>query len=507
MPTGQQKLYLHADRHSAAKHVQKSRNVDFSQCRTSPVRSGSTPTAQCHVTALQKAHDNITSRERGSSMDAVDFPDYAQALVDRQNHRHQPQPALQQSSAASSYVESRNTQWHWPEPQPPADCSPTDISCLDTPGLTFSDVGSSCHQFKFVARCSTSSFDSGSLEPEAEENTSRPEPPSIPLAGFRPKLQVHTSFQGTTGPFGDYCDSPVASDLNDEFPYSAAENPMVGYSNGTREWVKSQVFVEPHHCANGLDEGCSDCLRDLEIIFESDVASGSSFEGSLSRLVSATACPCHFLHRRPAFDLPEPGAILKACALYFRQMRPNRQMVLRRLQDTFAAEWQRVCKATLSLQKHLQSALSTILHQVPTLQDGLDALKLLNTGKRPESLQGYISLAFFAKAWLTLEEQPDLSDVTTALFVETTHCVAAMARLVPHLEQQAYDILLQLLWQPVTAETYELFCPVFRPRSICWGTDDSRLKAATRARPKWILSHVCRGIVECKILKSSTRLC
>lgn len=495
MPTGQQKLYLPADRHSAAKHVQKSRNVDFSQCRTFPVRSGSTPTTQCHVAALQRAHDNLTTRERGLSIDAVDFPDYAQALVDQQNHRHQPQPALHQSSAASSYIESSSTQWHWPKPQQPADCSPTDISYLDTPDLTFSDVDSSCHQFKFVARCSTSSFVSESPQSEAEENTSRPEPPSTLLAGLRPKLQVNTSFQSTAGAFGDYCDSPVTGDLNDEFPYSAAENPMVGYSNGTREWVKSQVFVEPHHCANGLDERCSDCLRDLEIIFGSDFVSGSSFEGSLSRKVSATGCPCHFLHRRPAFALPEPRVILKACALYFRQMRPKRQMVLRRLQDTFAAEWQRVYKATLSLHKHLQSALSTILHQVPTLQDGLGTLKLLNTGKRPKSLQGYISLALFAKAWLTLEEQPGLSDVTTALFVETTHCVAAMA---PHLEQQAYDIVLQLLWQPVTAETYELFCPVFRPRSMCWGTDDSRWKATTRARPKWILSHVCRGIVECK---------
>ena len=222
---------------------------------------------------------------------------------------------------------------------------------------------------------------------------------------------------------------------------------------------------------------------------------------------SARCCKCHILLPRPIFDPPNSGAILKFCALYSRQIKHPRLTLLRRLQGTFEFEWQRVRRAIPCLQKYVPQAFS-VLNIIPTLQEGLGTLERLLTRKPPSTFQGYLSLAFFTKAWLSLEEQPDSSGVTTALFAETAHCIAAMTQYAGRpADQPAYDLILQLLWRPHTpmaspSEAHPLFCPTYIPARAWSGKDGTGTKNTSRTHPTWVLSQVCRKIVQGKVSES-----
>jgi hypothetical protein len=496
LPTLQQRPYLIPDRQTT-RHVRKTRKIRFSQSRASPVRTVSTPITPSRGATLEGAHEHLTSIQHSFSIDPSSLSSATHILVGQPSCGGQTLSELHQSSVVSSWSNSGNTLWSRSNLQSSADYSTTDISGVATPDLTFSDSDSSFANLKYVTQHPKSSLDSETSGPSADELISRPYASNIPHAGRRPRLWVDTTLEGTPG---DFCDSPIEGDHSDQFPCSGADDRDIGYQTSTPNFFKSQFHGTPHHCVAGLGGMCSGCLNELEASFASDAAPAHSFEDSLSSQASALWCPCHWLLKRPAFVSPEPRAILSVCALSFRHMRKSQQTVLRRLQDMFEAEWQRVRQAVPGLQEHIQHALSLILDINPTLQEGLETLKSLSSGQPPSSLRGYISLAFFAKASLSLEKQPGLAEVNTALFVETARDMARMTR---SIDQPAYDILLQLLWIPLTAttsplESQALFCPRSTTTSVGSSKDNSGTKTNPIVRPKWILNHVCREIVEGK---------
>jgi hypothetical protein len=240
-----------------------------------------------------------------------------------------------------------------------------------------------------------------------------------------------------------------------------------------------------------LSSVCDDDRSSTQTVWQNTPDGQSSLEDNRAERVAVPSCSCHGLLKRPISASLEPGTILKICRLYSLQMRNTRQTILRRLQDIFEILWQKLREVVPSLPHQVQQTLDLILDTPPTITDGLLTLSLLSAGKPPPSLHGYISLAFFAKAWLSLHEKQGLADVTYELFFETAHCATVMA--FSNAERDAYDILLQLLWRPVAAtmsppETHPLFCPV-----------PSQMKATSVVDPKWVLSHICRDIVDGKI--------
>jgi hypothetical protein len=496
MSTHQQLPYLWADRQTTTKHVRKSRRVRFSPGRTSPVRSASNSTTECHTTALGRANESFPSMQYAFSIDPSCSPGYGQVWAHQASHRSQSTTESQYGSMVSSRSSSGNAQWSGSNYSPSSDYTAAGTSCLGTPDLTVSDTASSSHDPKYATQHSTSSSDSEWPASNSDEIISRQGGSSIPHTGER--LWIDTTFKGTVGEFSY---SPIESDPNDEFPRSEAEETDSAQMAGNAVLAKSQMHVASRHCVAGLAESCSRCLQDLEACFASDVAPGSSFEDQevVFNELSARRCQCHFLLTRPTFDSPDPGAIREFCALYFQQIKQTRQTMLRRLQDMFEFERQRVRRAMLYLQEYVPQVFS-LLNIIPTLQEGLKTLEALLTRKTP-SLQGYLSLAFFTKAWLSLQEQPGLSEVTTALFVETAHRTATMAR---PTDRPAYDLLLQLLWRPLTtmaspSEAHPLFCPTYTPTRAWSSEDGTGTKSTSRAHPKWVLSHVCLGIVQGKV--------
>jgi hypothetical protein len=503
MSTHQQLPYLWADRHTTTKHVRKSRRVRFSPRRTSPVQSTSSPTTECHTTALRRASESFPSMQYTFSIDPSCSPGYGQVWVHQASHRSHSRTELQYGSMVSSRSNSGNTRWSGSNCPPSSEYTTTDTSCLGTPDLTVSDTASSSRDPKYATRHSTGSSDSEWPASDSDEIISGQGGSSIHHTGERPILWIDTTFEGTVG---EFCYSPIESGPKDEFPRSEAEEADTAQMADNMVLAKSQTHVASHHCVAGLAESCSRCLDDLEACFASNVAPEPSLEDQVVfNEQSARCCQCHFLLTRPTFDSPGSAAILDFCALYPRQIKKTRQTMLRRLQDMFEFEWQRVRRAMPCLEKCVPQTFS-LLDIIPTLQEGLRTLEMLLT-RNPPSSQGYLSLAIFTKAWLSLQEQPGLSEITTALFVETAHWTAAMTR---PADRPAYDLLLQLLWRPLAAmtspsEAHPLFCPTYIPTSARSSKDGTGTKSTSRAHPKLVLSHVCCGIVQGKVAESMSK--
>lgn len=492
MPTNQQLSRLVPDRRSPTIHVKKYRKVRFTQSRTSPVRSISAPTTQCHSNAPEKAWDETIIMQYGLPIDSAWVSSCAQGMANHPTHGHHLQPMSEQSSTPSSRSNSGNSQWSRPTSLSSADYSMTDVSGLTTPSLTFSDSGSLFHDLHLAESNSTSLLNPEVPTLATDKLRSLPDAYSIPHSHQRPTLWVDTTFEGRAS---ELCDSPIESDLNDDSPYSRADGSILGH----HDRVKLQVYDAPHTCG-GTEETFSGRLNDPEVSNTCDVASLSSFEDSLSKQAPAPWCQCHWLLNRPTLTSLEPREILGVCALHFRQMRNTRQTLLRRLQDKFEIVWQKIRIFIPSLQEQVQRALIPVLDMPPTLQDGLITLSLLSGEQPLPSLHGYISLAFFAKAWLSLGGQHITSDVTNSLFLETSRCVAAKAS---PAEQEAYEYLLQLLWQPVSAmlsppESHQLFCPTPTQTNVCAIKCNSGTNTTSPVHPKGILSHVCCDIVDGK---------
>lgn len=488
LPNYQQGPYLIPARHTTLKHAQKTRKIRFNQSRASPVRSASTPTTQCRGTALEEAYGNFTGIGHRFSIDPTCLLSYTHMLPDSWQTTSQPQ----QSSPVSTWSNSGNALWPASISRSSTDCSGADTADLTPPNLTFSDTDSSFANLKYATGYSISSSNSDAQGSSADQLLSRAKAPNT-YGGHRPKLMIDTTPNGTPS---DFYDSPIEWDRSDQFPDSGSE----GQDIGQRPSIS-------HHCVAGLEQPYPGCFNGIEALVAPGAGPLYHIGDSLSNQASVPWCHCHVLLKRPDFASTEPREIINACTMYFRQMRKCPQTVLRRLQDRFEVELQRVRDAVTVYEEYAADTLSLIRDINPTIQEGLSTLKLLNFAQPPTSLQGYISLAFFAKAWLSLEEQPGISVVNTALFVETAHYIA---RNTPLTDRAAYDILLQLLWNPSTATTsppasQALFCPTIALLTLGSSPGNPGPKTTPRTCTRWVLNHVCREIVEGKSERASSK--
>ena len=481
------------DRRTAAVHVKKYRRVRASPNRTSPGRSASTPTHGWDTSTLEKANDELKSIQYSLSIDSAYFPSSTPMMANRSTHSGYSLPMSQQNCTTSSQSNSGSSQWSKPNSQSSADYSMTDMTGVNTPNLTFSDSDSTHHDPQYVATHAPSSLHSQRLSVGTNKVSSR--------KYGQPTLWVDTTMDGSAS---DLCDSPVDSDPKEDPPYSRMDDPTAQvHSTGESERLHFEIDGAVVHAATGCHQKTyPESLNDPATSNAFNVASPFSLEDNHSQHGPVSWCQCHWLLKRPSSIPLETGTILKLCRLYSRQMRNSRQTLLRRLQDRFEFLRQRISLAIPSLQSQVQEALGLLLDKPPTTKDALITLSLLSATQPPPSLQGYISLTLFAKAWLSLSEQQGMADVTYGLFLESSRSVAAMAS--SQLEQEAYDILLQLLWQPVTTavsfpDRHSLFCP--QPSRTEAGTvgDNYRVKTISNIGLKWVLSHVCRDIVDGKI--------
>lgn len=479
------------DRHSPTIHVKKYRKVRVTPSRTSPVRSVSTPATQYHSSAPEKARDKTTITRYSLPIDSAIVSSFAQGMANHPAHGDHSQPMSEQISTFSSRSNSRNCQWSGSNSLSSADYSMMGVPGLVTPGPRFSDSDSSFHDLHFAESDPTSSLNSEVSTFGTDKFRSIPNASSIPHSPHRPTLWVDTTIGGEAS---ELCyspiesDPPIESDLNDGSPYPRADDTILGH----HDRVELGVYDAPHTC--GGKETFPDYLNDCDVSNTCGMASASSSEDGPYKQVPPRWCECHWLLNRPTLASLEPREILKICDSYSQQMRDTRQTLLRRLQDMFETLWQKIRNVVPSLQEQVRRTLILILDTPPTLQDGLITLSLLSDEQPLPSLQGYISLAFFAKAWLSLEGQHVTSDVTNSLFLEMSRCVAAEAS---PAEQEAYEYVLQLLWQPVNApESQQLFCPTPTQTNVCAIKCNSGTNTTSRAPPKGILSHVCCDIVD-----------
>jgi hypothetical protein len=504
MPTLDQLPYLFPDRHPTTKHVKKSRKVYFSRSRTSPVHTTSIPTTQGHAVAFAMAQNNPISREYGLFTEAAEFTSYGKASFNYPIQDEHSQPSSQQSSTVSSRSNSGDSLWPGQNSQSSDDFSVIHSLDFITPDSTFSESDGSFHDF------SCSSVDPVLLEADCGVLISRSRASGIPQAHRRPRLQVETSFQCTDGEFGDICYSPVDSDPRSELDYPPTDIALPRDHNGTLQRAELQVSGPSHLYAAGLDQTTPHWFNHPEAgqasVFGPPVP---PFGYDCSEQRSSPLCSCHKLLKRPFFPLPEPDSIFRACDSYSRQIRQTSQTILERLQLKFEAVWKNIRDTIRTLPARMQHILRQTFNTPPTLQNALETLKLL-CEKRPPTPQGYLSLAFFAQAWLSLEEKHDVSEVTNALFAETTRCITLITsqdiREAHGLQskREGYDALLQLLWRPrvltnTSSENHGLFCLIPTLSTIYSANDSFRTKTASHAGPKWVLCRLCRGMVDGKL--------
>jgi hypothetical protein len=490
MPTLDQLPYLFPDRHPTTKHVKKSRKVLFSRSRTSSIHTTSIPATQSHVVAFAMAQNNPISREDGLFTEAAEFTSYSKASFNCPIQDEHSQPSSQQSSAVSSRSNSGDSLWPGQSSQSSDDFSVIHSLDFITPDSTFSESDGSFHGF------SSSSLDPVLLEADCDV-ISRSRASGIP------------SFQCTDGEFGDICYSPVDSDPRSEFDYLPTDIALPRDHNGTLRRAELQISSPSHLYAAGIDQTIPHCLNHPEAgqasVFGPSVP---PFGYGCSEQRPSPLCSCHKLLKRPFFPLPEPDSIFRACDSYSRQIRQTSQTILERLQLKFEVMWKNIHDTIRTLPAHMQHILYQTFDTPPTLQNAFETLKLL-CEKRPPTPQGYLSLAFFARAWLSLEEKHDVSEVTNALFAETTHCITLIPsqdiREAHGLQSRgnAYDALLQLLWRPrvlttTSLESHGLFCPIPTLSTIYSANDSFRTKTASHVGPKWVLSRLCRGMVDGK---------
>lgn len=506
MPILDQLPYLFPDRHPTTKHVKKSWKVHFSRSRTSPIHTTTTPTTQGHAVAFTMAQNNPISREDGLFTEVARFTSYSKASFNYPVQDGHSQPSSQQSSTVSSRSNSGSSLWTGQSSQSSNDFSV--IHSLDsiTPDSTFSESDGSFHG------SSCSSLDPVLLEADCSV-ISQSRVSGIPKARRRPRLQIETSFQCTDGEFGDICYSPVDSDLRSEFDYPPADTPLPRNHDGALQRAELQVSGPSHLYATGIDQAIPHCLNHSEAGQVSGFGpSVPPFGYGCSEQRSSPLCSCHKLLKRPFFPLPEPDSIFRACDSYSRQIRQASQTILERLQLKFEVVWKNIRDTIRTLPARMQHILYQTFNTPPTLQNALETLKLL-CEKRSPTLQGYLSLAFFARAWLSLEEKHDMSEVTNALFAETTRCITLITlqdiREAHDLQskREAYDALLQLLWRPrvlttTSLESHGLFCPMPTLGTIYSANDGFRTKTASHVGPKWVLCRLCRGMVDGKLKPS-----
>jgi hypothetical protein len=503
MPTLDQLPYVFPDRHPTTKHVKKSRKVHFSRSRTSPIQTTSIPINQSHDVALAMAQNNPISREDGLFTEAAEFTSYSKAPFDYPIQDEHSQPSSQQSSTVPSRSNSGNSLWSGQSSQSSDDFSVIHSLDFMTPDSTFSESDGSFHG------SSCSSLDLVLLEADCGA-ISRSRASGIPQARRRPRLQVETSFQCIDGEFGDICYSPVDSDPRSEFDYPPTDIALPRDHNGALQRAELQVSGPSHLYAASIDQTIPHCLSYPEAgqasVFGSSVP---PFGYGCSEQRSSPLCSCHKLLKRPFFPLPEPDSIFRACDSYSRRIRQTPQTIVERLQLKFEVMWKNIHDTIKTLPARMQHILYQTFNTPPTLQNALETLKLL-CEKRPPTPQGYLSLAFFAQAWLSLEEKHDVSEVTNALFAETTRCITLITsqdiREAHGLQskREAYDVVLQLLWRPrvlttASLESHGLFCPMPTLSTIYSANDSFRTKTASSVGPKWVLCRLCRGMVDGKL--------
>lgn len=372
----------------------------------------------------------------------------------------------------------------------------TEMSGLITPDHTFSDFNDSFYDSQPVVAHSPSLLYSELWGLVTDELSSRDDALSSPKHGGQPALWFKTKIDGSAS---ELYAEPVDSDLRDDPLYSRADDPIAEVHDARKtEHLKPEVHGPSLSSVTDLHHICPERLNH-DIVNVSGVTPPPSLEGNRTQRAAVPRCECHGLLKRPISAPLEPGKILKIYRLYSRQMRNAQLTTLRHLQDKFETLWQKVRQAAPSLQSQVQQTLGPILDTPPTITDGLITLSLLSDRKPPRSLHEYISLVFFAKAWLSLGEQQGIAEVAYGLFIETARCASVIPS--SNAERDAYNILLQLLWQPFAAtmsppETHPLFCPAPSQMNTSTSTHSPR---TTDVGPKWVLSHVCRDIVDGKI--------
>lgn len=494
----QRLLGLPSDRATTAIHVKKCRGVRVSATKLSHKRGDSTPTSRRDSITSERMQGKRKSLQNGSPFEPGYSPSRVSVMAKQSSHTGHSLQMSQQSSAASSQSESDDSVWSVPNFESSVDYSMTDVSALTTPNLTLSHSENSLEDSQSVA-ASVPSLQDLEVSHFGNENLdSQQYALGIQVNDNRPSLWINTAVDKSAR---ELYESPIDFDPEDQPSYSRAggTTPRL-YQSGTTEYIKSKVSghfvpsITPRH------QTCPGYLNDCDIGNVYGDVPPSAPEESQSDHVQIPWCKCHWLLNRPVRATLEPATILRICHLYSRQLRHPRQKPLRRLQDRFEFLWQKARLAIPSLQIHVQQDLALLNDTFdipPTITDGLITLKLMTQSQRPPSIHGYIALALIAKAWLSLAEQQGMADVTYALFFETSRCVALMAS--SDAERDAYDILLQLLWQPVAAATpsleeHQLFCPV--PSHLKSNRQNSERSGPPHASLKWVLSRVCRDIAD-----------
>lgn len=485
----QRLLGLPSDRATTAIHVKKCRGVRVSATKLSHKRGDSIPTSRRDSITSERMQGKRKSLQNGPPFEPGYSPSRVSVMAKQSSHTGRSLQMSQQSSAASSQSESDDSVWSVPNFESSVDYSMTDVSALTTPNLTLSHSENSLEDSQSVA-ASVPSLQDLEVSHFGNENLdSQQYAFGIQVNDNRSNLRINTAVDKSAS---ELHESPIDFDPEDQPSYLRAD--------GTTEYIKSKVSRHFVPSITRRHQTYPEYLNDCNIGNVYGDVPPSAPEGSQSDHVQIPWCKCHWLLNRPVRATLEPATILRICHLYSRQLRHLRLKPLRRLQDKFEFLWQKARLAIPGLQIHVQrdlALLNDIFDVPPTITDGLITLKVITQCQRPPSIHGYIALALIAKAWLSLAEQQGMADVMYALFFETSRCVALMAS--SDAERDAYDILLQLLWQPVATATpsleeYQLFCPV--PSHLKSNRQDSERSGPPHASLKWVLGRVCRDIVD-----------